>query len=93
MAGVMIELRVIDPKHFAPGIRIGHIGVVNQDLPFGDHILVIEWVWIRDREISPLCRRLTRVSTKLMINGRRGNVEGRVKNQAKPAALVVLREI
>ena len=50
----MIELRVIDPKHFAPGIRIGHIGVVNRDLPFGDHILVIEWVWIRDSEISPL---------------------------------------
>ena len=29
MARVMIELRVIDPKHFAPGIRIDHIGVVK----------------------------------------------------------------
>ena len=38
----MIELRVIDPNHFASGIRIDHVGVVGRDLPFGDYILVID---------------------------------------------------
>src|SRR5256714_4191517 len=64
LTGVVVELRLVDPHHFAPRGRIDYVGIAGGNLPLRDHALMVKGVWVRHRKVRRAVYRLARVSVE-----------------------------
>src|SRR4051812_8147641 len=90
LAGVVIELWLVDPDHFPPRVRVNDVRVARRDLPFGDNALMVEGGGMRNGEIGRAAHRFARVSVKLAESGAARISEPGMKSEAKQTALVVI---
>src|SRR3954470_20306186 len=91
LAGVVIELRLVDPHDFPPGCRINDVGITSGDLPFRDHALMVEGIGMRNREVGGAVHGLAQVSVELPEAWAARIREARVESEPEQAALIVIR--
>src|SRR2546423_13037831 len=89
LTGVVVELRLVDPHHFAPRGRIDYVGIAGGNLPLRDHALMVKGVWVRHRKVRRAVYRLARVSVE-PAEARAVRIrEARMKGEPEESSLVV----
>src|SRR2546423_11641120 len=91
LAGIMVELRFVDPHDFAPRGCINYVSIPGGNLPFRDHALMVERIRIRDGEIRGTVHRLAAIRVKLAKPGTIWIGEAGVECESEQSTLVVAR--